>query len=145
MPVALSCLLPLAINSMAHPADKRCRVLIVDDNVDTAQSLALLLQASGHDVRMAHDGPGAVDAALDYRPDVALMDIGLPGFDGYEVAQRMRKQSVLENATLVAMTGYGQEKDRLRSHAAGFDHHLVKPVNFDSVQKILALVSANAS
>ena len=137
--------LPLDLVGSALPMAKRCRVLIVDDNVDAAQSLALLLTASGHDVRIAHDGPTAVDAAVEYRPDLALMDIGLPGFDGYEVAQRMRQQSLLEHALLVAMTGYGQEKDRVRSLAAGFDHHLVKPVNFDRVQEILALVSAKVS
>ena len=147
MPVMRSTLsvFPLDVIESALPRAKRCRVLIVDDNADAAQSLALLLTASGHDVRMAHDGPTAVEAALDYRPDLALMDIGLPGFDGYEVAQRMRQQPVLQHALLVAMTGYGQEKDRLRSLAAGFDHHLVKPVNFESVQEILALVSAKAS
>ena len=136
---------PSAVSSVAAPAGPRCRVLIVDDNVDSAQSLALLLQASGHDVRTAHDGPDAVDTALDYRPDVAIMDIGLPGFDGYEVARRIRQQSVLEHTVLVAMTGYGQERDRRRSHAAGFDQHLVKPVNFDSLQTLLALVSPRAS
>ena len=128
--------------SIDKPATKRCRVLVVDDNVDTAQSLGLLLKASGHEVHMAHDGPTAVAAAVLFQPDVALMDIGLPGFDGYRAAAEMRQQVGLEQAILVAMTGYGQEKDRLRSEQAGFDHHLVKPVNFDKVQNILALVSA---
>ena len=115
----------------------RRRVLIVDDNVDTAQSLALLLIASGHDVRMAHDGPAAVEAAVDFQPDVALLDIGLPGFDGYTAAQRMREHMLLSHAVFVAVTGYGQAEDRQRALAAGFNHHLVKPVNFDEVQKIL--------
>ncbi|MDP1861731.1 MAG: ATP-binding protein [Gemmatimonadaceae bacterium] len=137
--------LPLHVIESAPPTAKRCRVLIVDDNVDAAQSLSLLLTASGHAVRMAHDGPTAVDAALDYRPDLAIMDVGLPGFDGYEVVQRLRQQPVLRHTLLVAITGYGQEKDRLRSLAAGFDHHLVKPVNFDSLQEILALASAKVS
>jgi len=146
MPVMQATLpvLPLHVIESALPTAKRCRVLIVDDNVDAAQSLALLLTASGREVRMAHDGPTAVDAAVDYRPDLAIMDIGLPGLDGYEL-ERMHQQSVLQHALLVAITGYGQEKDRVRSLAAGFDHHLVKPVNFDRVQEILALVSATVS
>ena len=134
--------LSVDVSALTLPQAKHCRVLIVDDNVDAAQSLALLLNVCGHDVRLAHDGPAAVEAARDYRPDLAIMDIGLPGFDGYEAAKRMRQHPVLQHAMLVAMTGYGQENDRLRSLAAGFDHHLVKPVNFDSVQEILALVSA---
>ena len=83
-------------------------MLVVDDNVDTATSLALLLTESGHDVRTAHDGPTALEAALDYRPDVVLLDIGLPGLDGFEVAKRMRQQPILQKVVLVAMTGYGQ-------------------------------------
>ena len=119
---------------------KCCGVLVVDDNVDAAQSLAKLLQASGHDVRMAYDGPSALEAALNYRPDVVLLDIGLPGLNGFEVAKRIRQQPTLKNIVLVAMTGYGQEADRQRSQEAGFDHHLVKPADFDTVQKILATV-----
>lgn len=117
------------------------RVLVVDDNVDTANSLEMLLSESGYEVRTAHDGPTALEAALDYRPHVVLLDIGLPGFDGYEVAKRMRQQPVLQNVVLVAMTGYGQEPDRQRVQAAGFDHHLVKPARFEQIQIILATVS----
>ena len=103
--------------------------------------MALLLRESGHDVRTAHDGPTALEAALDYRPDVVLLDIGLPGLDGFEVAKRIRQQPALHNIVLVAMTGYGRETDRQRSQEAGFDHHLVKPVDFGEVQQILATVS----
>ena len=116
-------------------------MLVVDDNVDAAETLALLLEASGHDVRTAYDGPTAVEAALDYRPNVVLLDIGLPGLDGFEVAKRLRQQPALESVVLVAMTGYGQESDRQRSQDAGFDHHLVKPASFGKVQQILATVS----
>ena len=84
-------------------------MLVVDDNVDAATTLAMLLQASGHDVRTAYDGPTALEAALDYRPNVVLLDIGLPGLNGFEVAKRLRQQPALQNAVLVAMTGYGQE------------------------------------
>jgi len=119
------------------------RVLVVDDNVDTAQTLVLLLEASGHDVRIGHDGPTALEAALDFRPHVVLLDIGLPGLDGYEVAKRIRRQSVVPNMMLVAMTGYGQETDRQRSQAAGFDHHLVKPVDYGKVEEILTGVASS--
>jgi CheY-like chemotaxis protein len=121
------------------------RVLVVDDNVDTVQTLAMLLKTSGHDVRTAHTGPTALEAALDYRPSVVLLDIGLPGLNGYEVAKRIRQQPVLHNILLVAMTGYGQEIDRQRSQEAGFDHHLVKPTDFSKVQQILATVSEKAT
>lgn len=117
------------------------RVLVVDDNVDTAKSLEMLLRESGYDVRTAHDGSTALEAALDYRPNVVLLDIGLPGLNGYEVAKRMRQQPVLQNVVLVAITGYGQESDRQRAQAAGFDHHLAKPARFEQIQIILATVS----
>jgi CheY-like chemotaxis protein len=117
----------------------------VDDNVDAAETLGMLLRASSHDVRTAHDGPTAVEAAIDYRPDVALLDIGLPGLDGFEVAKRLRLPPFLRNVVLVAMTGYGQEADRQRSRDAGFDHHLVKPARFEQIQEILASVSEQAT
>jgi signal transduction histidine kinase/ActR/RegA family two-component response regulator len=132
---------PLPPNEKAKPTGPSLRVLVVEDNVDTATSLALLLTESGHDVRTAHDGPTALGAALDYRPDVALLDIGLPGIDGFEVAKRMRQQPILQKVVMVAMTGYGKASDRQRSEEAGFDHYLVKPVKFEKVQEILAHVS----
>ena len=118
------------------------RVLVVDDNVDAAEMLALLLQASGHDVRMAHDGLATMQAALEYRPNVVLLDIGLPGMDGFEVAKQLRKQAALGDVVLVALTGYGEAVARQRSLEAGFDHHLVKPADFGKVEEILATVSA---
>jgi CheY-like chemotaxis protein len=132
---------PLPPNEKATPTGPSVRVLVVEDNVDTATSLALLLTESGHDVRTAHDGPTALGAALDYRPDVALLDIGLPGLDGFEVAKRMRQQPIFQKVMMVAMTGYGKASDRQRSQEAGFDHYLVKPVKFEKVQEILARVS----
>jgi CheY-like chemotaxis protein len=132
---------PLPPAEKAKPTGPSLRVLVVDDNTDTAASLALLLTESGHDVRTAPDGPTALEAALNYRPDVALLDIGLPGLDGYEVAKRMRQQPVLQNVVLVAVTGYGKESDRQRTQEAGFDHHLVKPAHFEKVQELLASVS----
>ena len=117
------------------------RVLVVDDNVDTVTTLAMLVRESGHDVRTACDGASVVEEALDYRPHVVLLDIGLPGLNGFEIARRFRAQPALRNIVLVAMTGYGQESDRQRSKGAGFDHHLVKPAEFGSVLEILATAS----
>ena len=121
----------------AHPL----RVLVVDDNVDQADSAALLLRATGHEARTAYSGAAALEAAAQYRPDLVLMDIGLPGMDGYEVARRLRQQPGLEGAMLVAVTGYGQESDRQRSRKAGFDQHLVKPVNMQALEGILTTLT----
>ncbi len=113
------------------------RVLVVDDNVDSAVSMAALLRLRGNDVRIAHDGPSAVDVARDYRPELALLDIGLPGMNGYELARRLRELTGNGAIVLVAVTGYGAEEDRRLSKQAGFDEHLVKPVPFDAVEKLL--------
>lgn len=102
--------------------------------------LATLLKASGHDVRTATDGLTALESAHDFRPNAVLLDIGLPGMNGLEVAKWIRQQPTLKNAVLIAMTGYGQEADRQRSLEAGFDHHLVKPADFRKVKEILATV-----
>ena len=120
--------------------ETRCRVLVVDDNVDAAQVMAELLELCGHEVGVAFDGPSGLQAAIDQRPDVMLLDIGLPGLTGIEVAKRVRRQPALEHVVLVAMTGYGQESDRKRSRDAGFDHHLTKPTDFAELEKILAAV-----
>jgi len=130
---------------LAHvmKGDQGCRVLVVDDSVDTTHSLALLLSTSGHQVRTAHDGPGALAALAREPVDVVLMDIGLPGMDGYEVARRIRLQPGPDPVVLVAMTGYGQERDRQLARDAGFDHHLVKPADFDELLRILTAVSGS--
>ena len=112
------------------------RVLIVDDNVDSAESLAVLLRQSGHEVRTTHDGPSALDLTSSYRPEVVLLDIGLPGMDGYEVARRLKQQPGMQAVSLAAVTGYGQEEDRRRSREAGFDYHLVKPVDLAALQEV---------
>ena len=117
------------------------RVLVVDDNTDTAESLSLVVSELGHDVRQVHDGHGVVRAAIDQRPHVVLLDIGLPGIDGYEVAAQLRREPGLEGVVLVAITGYGHAGDRERAHAAGFDHHLVKPPDFGTLRTILAEAS----
>jgi PAS domain S-box-containing protein len=113
------------------------RVLVVDDNSDSAESMAMLLRAIGHEVRTAHDGPAALEQSLQYRPEYVLLDIGLPGMDGYEVAQRLRALPGQPAMVVVAMTGYGQEEDRKRSRDAGFDHHFVKPVDLAQLEAIL--------
>ena len=97
------------------------RILIVDDNQDTAESMARLLQYSGHEVQTAYDGPSAIEAARAHRPDVILLDIGLPGMSGHEIAARLRRDAVLKGSVIIAISGYGQEADRRRSQAAGFD------------------------
>jgi len=117
------------------------KVLVVDDNVDAAKGVALLLRTVGHDAQLAHDGPEAIQAALEYVPDVVLLDIGLPIVSGYEVAKWIRKEPALKNVVLVALTGYGQESDKQRTQDAGFDQHLVKPADFGKVQSILLAVA----
>jgi CheY-like chemotaxis protein len=116
-------------------------VLVVDDNVDQADSAAMLLRLSGHEVRVDYAGSTALDVAVEYQPDVVLLDIGLPGMNGCEVARRLRQEPSLKDIVLVAMTGYGQESDRQRSKEAGFNHHLVKPVNPQEIQGILATLT----
>jgi CheY-like chemotaxis protein len=102
---------------------------VVDDNVDAATTLHVLLRSLGHETRVAHDGMAALDIAREFRPDVILLDIGMPGLDGYEVARRLRAMNHGETFRIVAITGWGQEADRTRSKEAGFDLHLVKPVD----------------
>jgi two-component system CheB/CheR fusion protein len=111
-------------------------VLVVDDNPDTRASLKEVLQMEGHEVVAAADGASAVAAAVKARPDVVLCDIGLPDFDGYEVARRLRR--VLREATLIALSGYDQEADRARSKAAGFQHHLAKPPELAELLRLVA-------
>lgn len=105
------------------------RVLIVDDNRDAADSLSMLLRLRGNEVRTAYDGLQAVEMANEYRPDAIVLDIGLPKLDGYEAARRIRQQPWAENVILIALTGWGQDRDRRLATEAGFDHHMVKPVD----------------
>jgi CheY-like chemotaxis protein len=120
------------------------RILVVDDNVDAANTLAMLLQASGHRTWVEYDAPRAIERAKQEHPHVLLLDIGLPGMDGYELAQRLRQLPGLRSSVLIAVTGYGQPEDRSRSAAAGFDHHLVKPVDPGQLDTLLSrLVPGN--
>ncbi len=142
--------LPLAVDQLAglhenlpQPPDRQAaprlehRLLVVDDNVDSAESLAMMLRLMGNEVRTAHDGAKALDVAATFEPNVILLDIGMPGMDGYEVARRMRSIPQLAGAFLVAQTGWGQEEDRRRSIEAGFDHHLVKPLDPAELEELL--------
>jgi signal transduction histidine kinase/ActR/RegA family two-component response regulator len=118
------------------------RLLIVDDNVDSAEGLARILSREGHDIRLAHDGPQALALVTAHSPQAIVMDIGLPGMDGYEVARRLRKSAHGAHVLLIAVTGYGQDEDRQQAFSAGFDHHLIKPVDLAEVKRLLSEVSA---
>ena len=120
-----------------EPETTPCRILVVDDVIDTSESFAELLGLWGHEIRMVHDGSAALTIARSFRPDVVLLDIGLPGMDGYEVARRLRQEHADRPMRLVALTGYGQESDRQQAREAGFDHHLVKPVDLGILHKLL--------
>lgn len=122
---------------MTDQDTKSKRILVVDDNTDAVESLALLLELEGHDVRTALDGPAALDLASEFRPQAVLLDIGLPGMDGYDVARRLRERPETREALIIAITGYGQQEDHAPAKAAGFDHHLVQPVDPEELGALL--------
>ncbi len=117
------------------------RVLIVDDNADITKVLSVLVEHSGHVARMAYDAVSSIELAREFQPDVALLDIGLPGMSGYELAQRLRCEKGLEKTLLVALTGYSRDEDRKRAEESGFAVHLVKPVTVDALQQVLQRVA----
>jgi CheY-like chemotaxis protein len=131
---------PLATQPARPPASgpHDRRILVVDDNRDAVDALAMMLRLSGNDVDVAYDGLSALGTAQSFRPDAVVLDIGLPGMDGYEVARRLRARPETSEALIVAVTGYGQNEDRERSCAAGFDHHLVKPIESEALLSLLA-------
>jgi two-component system, OmpR family, response regulator len=114
------------------------RVLVVDDNDDSAASMAMLLQIYGHDARVANDGERCLEVAREFAPHAVVLDIGLPGMDGYEVARRLRELPQTREALLIALTGYGHAEDRRRALEAGFNHHLVKPVDPNDLAALIA-------
>jgi DNA-binding response OmpR family regulator len=120
------------------------RVLVVDDNVDAAEMLAEALRVDGHVVSVAHDGPAALSLAGEFHPDLALLDIGLPVMDGFDLAQRLKRRLSAKPPKFVAITGYGQPSDRARSKQAGFDEHLVKPVDLARLNAIVRSVGRRA-
>ena len=115
----------------------RCRLLVVEDDRDVRESLRTMLELTGHEVHAAEDGASGLAAIRRLAPDIALVDIGLPGLDGYEVARRIRAEPGGAKAVLVALTGYGSAEDSQRAHEAGFDLHLVKPITPDQFARIL--------
>jgi CheY-like chemotaxis protein len=118
--------------------------MLVEDNPDAAESFTLLLELGGHEVRAAHEAPEALRLVEDFVPDLAFVDVGLPGIDGYELATRLRAHRSCQRSVLVALTGYGRDEDKRRASEAGFDHHMTKPVDFEAVAHLLANVSAPA-
>lgn len=130
-----------AHSPLSRPAaGTRSRVLIVEDNVDAAESLSMLLELLGHEVRVVHSGPEAMDVVRGETFDIALVDIGLPGMDGYEVARELRALLNGRGMTLVAVTGYGRDEDKQEAHSAGFDHHLTKPIDLDALAVLVGAV-----
>ena len=121
------------------------RILVVDDNHDSADTLSMLLQLTGNQTQVAFDGVEAVEAATSFRPDVILMDLGMPRLNGYEAARKIREQPWGKCMVLVALTGWGQDEDRKKTAEAGFDGHLVKPVEFVELTKLLASFPAVAA
>jgi CheY-like chemotaxis protein len=128
---------PLAPNPPQHPKVKR-RILVVDDNQDSADSLATLLSLGGHETHTAHDGEQAISEAAKLRPDVILLDIGLPRLNGYETCRLIRQQPGGREALIIALTGWGQDEDRRLASEAGFDGHLVKPVDHAALNALVA-------
>jgi CheY-like chemotaxis protein len=119
---------PTTAEAAAAPTTSSHRILIVDDNKDAADSMALLVETAGHSARTAYDGHQALDLASAFAPDVLLLDLGVPGLNGFEIARRIRRQPWGRRVALIAVTGWGQEQDRRRTKEAGFDAHLIKPV-----------------
>ncbi|WP_052231212.1 response regulator [Burkholderia glumae] len=119
--------------------------MVVDDSVDGAESMSVLLRILGHEVRTLYEGTSAIAAAAAFQPEVVMLDIGLPGMDGYEIARALRALPATAGALLIALTGYGQESDRQRTRAAGFDHHLVKPATLEDIERAIATVGTDAA
>jgi len=143
LPIVVAAEVPAAAPAEPHQTGAPLRILVADDNKDAAESLMLLLQLAGHDVHIVFDGDAAVAAAARLRPDVALIDIGMPKRNGYEVARRIRDQPWGADVHLVALTGWGQQADKRQADEAGFDVHLVKPVAPEALDRLLAEVGAS--
>jgi CheY-like chemotaxis protein/anti-sigma regulatory factor (Ser/Thr protein kinase) len=145
--------LPLALSVVHAPdagaerpaAKNRRRILVVDDNRDSALSLAMMLKLMGNETKTAHDGYEALDLAATYRPELILLDIGMPRLNGYDTAREIRKQSWGQNIQIIALTGWGQEEDRRQSQAAGFNRHLVKPIDHATLEKLLEGLKADSA
>jgi CheY-like chemotaxis protein len=121
-----------------HDGEASVRILIVEDDQDTGESMARLLRIFGYEVEVAREGSEAIQKALRQRPDFVLLDIGLPGMDGYQVALTLKRAEPCKDTIIIAVTGYGQSEDRQQSHAAGIDHHLVKPIDHGVLLALMA-------
>jgi CheY-like chemotaxis protein len=122
----------------ARRSSQTCRILVVDDNEDSANSLTMLLRLAGNETRTAYNGLDAVSSARDYQPEVIILDIGLPELNGYDAARRIRQLPGGKDLLLIALTGWGQEEDQRKSKEAGFNAHMVKPVNYEQLMNLLA-------
>ncbi|MGZ5559484.1 MAG: PAS domain-containing protein [Methylobacter sp.] len=143
LPLPQSPAVPVPSQTNSKPAENSLRILVVDDNKDAAESLSWLLSSQGHTVSLAYDGHTALEIALAEKPQVVLLDIGLPGMDGYEVARVLRQSPALGTTHLIALSGYGRQEDRELANAAGFNDYLTKPVNFDDLQRALSAAGAS--
>jgi CheY-like chemotaxis protein len=139
LPVVLSVVQPPATDDgdAIVPSSRR-RILVVDDNQDAAMSLAMMLKLMGNEAKTAHDGQEALEVAAAYRPDLILLDIGMPIMNGYEAARQIRQQPWAKNIVLAALTGWGQDEDRRKSQEAGFDFHITKPIEPAALEKLLS-------
>jgi CheY-like chemotaxis protein len=138
LPIVVDPELPAKATPAAFISAETFRILLADDNVDFVNSIGALLSAMGHSVVITHTGPDALTAASRFCPDYAFLDIGLPQMSGYDLARGIRRQPGGANTVLIAVTGWGQEKDRQLAFEAGFDHHMVKPVRFEQIEEILS-------
>jgi CheY-like chemotaxis protein len=125
------------VNTVVQTPSTKRRVLVVDENRDAADSLALILGQMGHEVRVSYDSREAIEVARSLGPDIVFLDLVMPGIDGYEVARQMRSDPQLQHALIVAVTGFGGEEDRERSRKAGIDHHVVKPIDLEFIESLL--------
>jgi CheY-like chemotaxis protein len=131
-------------DELMHAIPVRFRILVADDNLDAAESLGMMLRLMGHDVRTVRDGLQAVEEAAAFRPDLALLDIGMPGLSGYDVARRIREQRWGQEIILIALTGWGQEEDKRKALQAGFDQHFTKPVSPNELARMIARLHAES-
>jgi CheY-like chemotaxis protein len=145
LPLSAQAVQAVTTTDIDSPQEHARRILIADDNIDAAQTLGLLLELQGHTVRTASDGVDAIALFQSFDPDVVLLDIGMPRMDGYTTASRIRSLPAGKTVTLLALTGWGQFEDKRKAFAAGFDHHLTKPVDFQALDSILANVGAGTS
>jgi CheY-like chemotaxis protein len=138
-------ILPVKREGVTNVSDSASlKIVLAEDNADLSESMSLLLRMRGYEVEVAYDGIGAVELATDFLPDVALLDIGMPGLNGYEAAREIRRQ-MGKRVVLVALTAWGRDSDKRAAAEAGFDHHFVKPVDLQAIEKLLSEVAAGKS